>query len=466
MLLRSWVLALSQLLAPPPHLANASSTRRRRQARAYGLAPVPAECLEPRIVLTAPTFDVSSYAFTIDEDPGMVTSVAPIGSVYAADASGYYIDDPRFSIDCSGLIYRVTLLDFESFATCANVFTCVVTASASVYDDNGVMQLVEATVPVTITVNDVDEAPTFGAPADAVAGWNFTISEMAALQDDVGTIPVSDPQSDALFFTVYERDRNPDGTLVVPATWTFTDKFVANQVGNNMLIEVASESIDFESHSEHILRIEASDGMDHGDVIVTITLDDEDEWDSGAGLFLGTRPVLQSTGIGPPLNTGASHTAVIIIPTDQDSWKSDPRFNQTIYVMRRLMHYTILSAEKGGVVTDENPLGFLTRYPNGESILPFASLGTIGFSLPEFNAIETLLGIHSLYDDDVPYKLIPNGAEQRYNSNSYCHGLLIQFANIDGCVGYPTGFAVPVTGTLGNSHPGWDLPLPEEFFDV
>ena len=51
MLLRSWVLALSQLLAPHPHFAPASAARR-RQARGRFAAP-PAEMLESRALLSA-----------------------------------------------------------------------------------------------------------------------------------------------------------------------------------------------------------------------------------------------------------------------------------------------------------------------------------------------------------------------------------------------------------------------------
>ena len=206
----------------------------------------------------APAFDEPSYAFDLAElADGSSTAVA-LGTVSATDPQNdtltYSIaagnDDGLFEIDEStgALTYTGTGEDYESDT---KSYPLTVRASDGTHT---------ADVTVTVSVTDVEEAPTFGEPSYA-----FDLAELAdgsTTAVALGTVSATDPQNDTVTYSIatgnddalFEIDR-ATGAL----TYTGTGE-------------------DYESGTtSYPLTVRASDGTHTTDVTVTVRVTDVEE---------------------------------------------------------------------------------------------------------------------------------------------------------------------------------------------
>ncbi|MHA7863054.1 BspA family leucine-rich repeat surface protein [Flagellimonas marinaquae] len=175
-----------------------------------------------------PTAD--NQEFEVNED---IADDQVIGTVTATDPEEDTLtfaitenDDDLFVISESGELTLVegTVLDFETKAN--------YTLTISVEDG------VNLPVAIAVTVNliDINEAP-------IAEDQEFTVDEDITEQEVIGTVTATDPEEDALTFTITEND---------------DDLFAISEGGELTLAE--GMQLDFENKPEHSLTIEVSDG--------------------------------------------------------------------------------------------------------------------------------------------------------------------------------------------------------------
>ncbi len=143
-----------------------------------------------------PGFAATSHAWSVAEDAAVG---AALGTVSATDPEGgavsYAItagnDAGHVAIDASsGALTVAAALDYET----APSYSLTVQASSS----GGAAK---ATVPVTISVTNVDEAPGFGA-----ASYAFSVAEDAALGTTIGTVTATDPEGGTVVYDITAGD--------------------------------------------------------------------------------------------------------------------------------------------------------------------------------------------------------------------------------------------------------------------
>lgn len=195
------------------------------------------EPLEIRTLLSAaPTFSQSSYSFTIDENS------STIGAVSFSDDEGVYMvssSDSNFWIDFDGTITSMMSFDYEFLTT--NPLTFTVTISD--------FEMQSASADVTITVNDIAEAPVFPSTP-----YSFTIAEDAAYDAVVGTVTATDPQNDAMYSILPGDD-----------AWMFTIDSVTGE------LKLAS-SLNYESATSHTITVQAADMSGEAPATTTVTI--------------------------------------------------------------------------------------------------------------------------------------------------------------------------------------------------
>lgn len=225
----------------------------------------------------APVFDQSTYAFAIDENSAADT---PVGNVAATDpdaadtlvytmAAGN--DAAAFAIDPATGAIRVAagaMLDAETLPA----YTLTVSAT-----DDGTPAL-SASATVSVTINDVNEAPTL---ADAA----FDVPEHSAAGTVVGTVAGTDPDATA-----------PFATLAYAITAGNTDGTFAIDAGTGTLQIADATLFDFESGASFVLTVTATDGGGLADSAqVTVTPTDINE---APALADTARSVLQDSAAG------------------------------------------------------------------------------------------------------------------------------------------------------------------------
>jgi hypothetical protein len=212
---------------------------------------------------------------------------ASIASVDANDPEGNSVTftlagtgSDNFSIDASGNITLATGLDFETTSS----------YEITVVADDGTFASTEV---ITITVADVNEAPTLIA---SVAFNAF--QENTATGTAIASSSVSDPESNAITFTL-----SGDGS----------ELFAIDEEGNVTLVG----SLDYETTTSYTLTITASDGTNNVSETITFGIDDINE-----------SPMLASTLANESIDeTTATGTAIA------SSSVSDPESNAITFTL-------------------------------------------------------------------------------------------------------------------------------------
>ena len=147
---------------------------------------------------------------------------------------------------------------------------------------------------------------------------------------------------------------------------------------------------------------------------------------------------------------GDYHTLVRITPENQARYANDPRFSN---IDDNGRHYATMGAGpvSGRLVSDFNRERDAEPHEGGSIIQPPKGLNEDKF-------IDRLIGLDAKYADNLDYDLYPANpqdqkwwrADDGYNSNSYTSGLL--------------GASGVLAPRLPVSTPGWDKPVPQEYF--
>ncbi|MDA8543593.1 cadherin domain-containing protein [Gammaproteobacteria bacterium] len=212
---------------------------------------------------------------------------ASIASVDANDPEGNSVTftlagtgSDNFSIDASGNITLATGLDFETTSS----------YEITVVADDGTFASTEV---ITITVADVNEAPTL------IASLAFNaFQENTSTGTAIASSSVSDPESNAITFTL-----SGDGS----------ELFAIDEEGNVTLVG----SLDYETTTSYTLTITASDGTNSVSETITFGIDDINE-----------SPMLASTLANESIDeTTATGTAIA------SSSVSDPESNAITFTL-------------------------------------------------------------------------------------------------------------------------------------
>ncbi|NOY62254.1 MAG: cadherin repeat domain-containing protein [Gammaproteobacteria bacterium] len=262
--------------------------------------------------LSKPTLDDQPLG-AIGEDAANGTEV---GTVNATDTAGgplaYAIvfgnDDGVFSIDgATGTISVAdnSALDFETNPS----YSLTVQASDGVLSDSGV---------VTITVTDVNEAPLLNnQPLGPV-------SESAPDNTVVGTVVASDPENDALTYSI--TGGNDNGAFAIDA--------VSGE------ISVANSAVlDFETAPTYALTVQVSDGVLTDSGTVTVALSDANE-----------APVIADQSLASVAENAGNGAVVGSVSA------SDPEVDA--------LTYSIIAGNDGGVFTIDAATGVVSVADN------------------------------------------------------------------------------------------------------
>jgi hypothetical protein len=169
----------------------------------------------------------------------------------------------------------------------------------------------------------------------------------------------------------------------------------------------------------------------------------------GPGIMVTDRHVL-AFGIDK-----SRHTAVLIVPTNQEGWSADPQFASTFTVNGTDYHYATISAGPVGPLLGG---GTLQSRVNWDEDAPrqagVVAMLQVPGGIPEDQFITRLFALDANYQDNLPYHLkLEASPPVDYNSNSYVHGLL------------NAAFVLPPNLSQQTKHPGWETPVPIEEFD-
>ncbi|MGP1387510.1 MAG: cadherin domain-containing protein, partial [Thainema sp.] len=212
---------------------------------------------EPPSIPAGQTFDVDENS-PLDTEVGTLVGNDPDGNI----ASWQIVSgDPNgaFTISPTGVITVAdpALLDFEAGPTS---YTLQVTAT----DSEGVTS---APRTVTVTVNNINEAPIITEPLPA-----FDVDENADDDTVVGTVAATDPENNIVSWQISSPDNDGDGTP-------------AFAIDNNGQITVAdSDELDF----ENVMSV---------DVDVTVT--DAEGLSDTATLTINLNPINESPDVEP-----------------------------------------------------------------------------------------------------------------------------------------------------------------------
>ncbi len=184
-----------------------------------------------------PTFNLASYSFSLPENSAQGTSVGTVAAtdpdagttlVYSLSGTGA----SNFVINSSTGVITVAagaVLNFEG----TNTFN--LTASAT----DGVTT--PATAPVTISLTNVNESPTFN-----LASYSFSLPENSAQGTSVGTVAATDPDTGT--------------TLVYSLSGTGASNFVINS-STGVITVAAGAVLNFEGTNTFNLTASATDGV-------------------------------------------------------------------------------------------------------------------------------------------------------------------------------------------------------------
>ena len=202
----------------------------------------------------APVFEKSSYEWTVNENSPVGTLAGQVVATdrNAGDVIRYRVasgDSNLFLLDsATGKIsLKRAVLDYESKDT---LFTL------NVYATDGTLN--SKTVPVTIRVADVNEAPT-------ISDAEFAVAENSALGTFVGLVQGFDPDS------------------LTPGFSTLSYKIVDPSVPGMFTIDASTGEIalagalDYETLSRYTFYVEVSDGVFTAKGLVTVNVTDVNE---------------------------------------------------------------------------------------------------------------------------------------------------------------------------------------------
>ncbi len=205
-------------------------------------------------VNASPSFGAASYTFSVAENSASGTSIGSVGATdpdagqtitYSLSGTG----SSNFAINPQSGAISVASganLNFEDTAS----YSLMVTAT-----DNGT-PAASSTVPVTINLTNVNEAPTFGA-----ASYTFSVAENSASGANVGSVSATDPDAGT--------------TLTYSLSGPGSSNFAISSTG---AITIASgAALDFETTPSYSLTVTASDGSLSATAPVTINLSNVNE---------------------------------------------------------------------------------------------------------------------------------------------------------------------------------------------
>ena len=237
-------------------------------ARDDNTAPEFALTTETRVVSENSTGNVGSPLRATDDDGDILTySIVPGG------------DGASFGIERATGQLTVAGLDFEDPADTGDDNEYVVTVKAT--DSHGVDTV--ANVTVTITVNDVNEVPTFGAVDGTTTPPTNTMGMAADHREDnegdalnIATYTASDPEGGDTTLSLMGDDAAlfelADDTLVTGAT--------ANNVSQVLsFMEMPDFEMPGDQNEDNVyeVTVRASDGVLYADRMVTVKVTDADE---------------------------------------------------------------------------------------------------------------------------------------------------------------------------------------------
>ena len=217
-----------------------------------------------------PEFDLSAIELEFAENIGAITEIGdPVAAIDPESTDLTYslagADSALFSLDVSSGQISVgadTILDFESPADSDedNVYELVVQVTDGQDDDGNADDSVDAEIPVTVTVTDVNEAPEF----ESLYVWIEVEENTAALANVGDPILAIDPELDELTYSLVGADAG---------------LFVLDPSTGHISIGAATE-LDYESPADsngdniYELALQVSDGKDR-DGSADLSVDDE-----------------------------------------------------------------------------------------------------------------------------------------------------------------------------------------------
>ena len=217
-----------------------------------------------------PEFDLSAIELEFAENIGAITEIGdPVAAIDPESTDLTYslagADSALFSLDVSSGQISVgadTILDFESPADSDedNVYELVVQVTDGQDEGGNADESVDAEIPVTVTVTDVNETPEF----EGLYVW-FEVDENTAALTNVGDpILATDPELDELTYSLVGADAG---------------LFVLDPSTGHISIGAATE-LDYESPADsngdniYELALQVSDGKDR-DGSADLSVDDE-----------------------------------------------------------------------------------------------------------------------------------------------------------------------------------------------
>ena len=207
-----------------------------------GTATVTVALTVTDVTRAAPTFGAASYTFSVAEDATVGASVGAVSA--SADATVTYVlaagnAGGAFALDAaSGALTVAGALDHEATPSYS------LTVSASQPESPA------ATVPVTVTVTDVDEAPVFGADSYA-----FRTADNVGIPTTLGTVRATDPEGAPV---VYDITAGNTGSV-----------FAVDALAGHIVVGAALNAATTPSYT---LTIKASTGQDSPASTTTVTV--------------------------------------------------------------------------------------------------------------------------------------------------------------------------------------------------
>lgn len=229
--------------------------------------PQAIELCEDRIVLT-PSLSLPTSDVPVNEDLAVGNTITSAISftgadfvwISAGDPNGdFWIDHDTITGTASLKHYWESAIDYETIPS--NLITLTIQA-----DDMTTGTSTSGTL--TLDVQNVAEAPVLTASVTT-----FSVLEDAQTYDVITStdITVSDPQGDWVTLTLYE------GVISDPLTWETSGEFYAYEDQGNVVIEVSSGSLDYETTPTYSLILAAMDDDDTATMAVTINVTNVDE---------------------------------------------------------------------------------------------------------------------------------------------------------------------------------------------
>ena len=192
----------------------------------------------------APVFASAPYAAAIDEniDTGTQVVLASASDEDSNDTLVYSLsgaNSSHFTISATGVISTDSVIDYESSSS----------YSLTILVSDGT---VSVSTPLTITVNDINDAPAFTSTPYAV-----TLNEGTASSVSVFQVSASDEDSDSIVFS-----------FVGISSSDFTINSVSGEISTATLL-------DFETTPSYVLTVQAFDGNGRKTLsTVTVTITD------------------------------------------------------------------------------------------------------------------------------------------------------------------------------------------------